>query len=286
VQDRERAESTLGLASDGQPDEIDTPLERLELLAGDDAAIAEFLDDLDVRGPREREMLFELARTTTLADPEAFAVAHPRAVAALESLARHGYYGSRAGQHLGPLRFVVRYLIELVARYIVVSFLRSAAAAMRNLYWLREIESPSNSPELKLFRPARMDAVALDVVFKRREIGLPTFVIGGVLIPVGVSIWNLSSQVAVTNWWAAAAFGLVSALMVVGIAWVILRGAAMANRRIRLAADQPLRAVWNAVGNCGRPPANQSRKFAVIGIVLSVGAWIVLPVVIALALTT
>ena len=157
---------------------------------------------------------------------------------------------------------------------------------MRNLYWLREIESPWNSPELKLFRPARMDAQALEGVFKRREIGLPTFVIGGVLIPISVSMWNLSSRVALTNWWLAAGGGLLSALIVVGISWVILRGAAMAHRRIRLAAEQPLQALWNAVGNCGRPPKDQSRKFAVTGIALSAFAWIVLPIVVGVALTT
>ena len=50
----------------------DNPLERLELLAGDDAAIARFLDAIDVSGPRERQMLSELARTGTLARPDEF----------------------------------------------------------------------------------------------------------------------------------------------------------------------------------------------------------------------
>ena len=39
------------------------PLERLQLLSGDDAAIEAFLDDIDVTTPRAREMLVELART-------------------------------------------------------------------------------------------------------------------------------------------------------------------------------------------------------------------------------
>jgi hypothetical protein len=38
----------------------DNPLERLQLLGGDDEAIAAFLDEIDVRGPRDREMLREL----------------------------------------------------------------------------------------------------------------------------------------------------------------------------------------------------------------------------------
>jgi plasmid stabilization system protein ParE len=112
---------------------VDTPLERLELLAGDDAAISDFLDELDVRGPREREMLAELARTTSVANPVALATAHRRLVAALESLSRHGYAGSSAGDHLGPLKHVARFLIELVARYIVVSYLRKTVTSLRNL---------------------------------------------------------------------------------------------------------------------------------------------------------
>jgi hypothetical protein len=255
-------------------------------LPGTTPAIADFLDELEIRGPREREMLAELARTTTVANPEGFVTAHPRAVAALESVGRHGYFGSRAADRLGPLKYFVRYLIELVARYIVVSYLRRTAVALRNLYWLRELEAPSNSAELRLLRPARRDAQALEVVFAGRPIGLPTFVIGGVLLPVTISIWNLTSDVALSNWWAATIGGVVSALIGVGISWVMLRGAAMANRRIRLAAEQPLQAVWAAIGNCGRPPKNQSRQFAIVGIALSIAAWIVLPLLITLALAT
>jgi hypothetical protein len=230
-------------------DQVDNPLERLELLAGNDEAIETFLDELDVHGPREREMLRELGRVGTLADPDRFPTVHRRALAALETLARHGYHGSRAGA-------------------------------------LREVESPPGGTEWRLLRRARRDAQALDVVFTRRSIGLPTFVIGGVLVPIGLSVLNLSSKIAVGSWPAAVAAGLVSTLIVVGISWVLLRGAAMSSRRIRLAAEHPMSAVWRAVGNCGKRPEDQSRRIATIGIVLSVAAWIVIPVVVGIALAT
>ena len=38
-------------------EQYDSPLERLQQLGGDDEAIAAFLDEIDVRGPRDREML-------------------------------------------------------------------------------------------------------------------------------------------------------------------------------------------------------------------------------------
>jgi hypothetical protein len=68
--------------TDQAGDVVDNPIERLELLAGDDEAIASYLDQTEVTGPREREMLGELARTTTLADPTGFSPAHRRVAAA------------------------------------------------------------------------------------------------------------------------------------------------------------------------------------------------------------
>jgi hypothetical protein len=102
-------------------EEIDNPIERLKLLSGNDEEIARYLDAIEVRSPREREMLREISRTRPLARPEAFSQAHRNMVEALESLARHGWHGTTAGRRLGPLRWPVRWGVELVARYLVVS---------------------------------------------------------------------------------------------------------------------------------------------------------------------
>ena len=160
-------------------EEIDNPLERLRLLSGDDDAIASFLDELDVSSPREREMLAELARRTPLARPDRFDADHRRLIEALESLRRHGFHGSQAGASLGPFRYVVRWLVGLVARYLVVSHVKNVVTQMRNLYWAREMEAASNSAELKLLRPARFDAQALVEIMRSREIGVPSFVLAG-----------------------------------------------------------------------------------------------------------
>jgi hypothetical protein len=58
----------------------------------------------------------------------------------------------------------------------------------------------------------------------------------------------------------------------------------MAARRIRLATRHPLDELWDSVGNCGRPPRDQSRSFAYVAITLAVGVWIVLPALVAIAL--
>jgi hypothetical protein len=266
-------------------EELDNPIERLRLLGDDDTAVSAFLDRLDVRGPREREMLAELARTRVLARPEEFLEAHGHAVEALESLGRHGYHGSSAGRKLGPARPLVRFLVELVGRYVVVSFLRQAAIDLRNLYWLREMQAAPGTQERRLLRRARLDAEGLVVVLRRREIGLPSFVIGGLLLPVILSIGRLTAG-ALKSPIQATIAGLIGTLVVVVAAWVILRGAAMASRRIHLAAAEALAALWRTIGWCGRPTRDQSRKLALVAIALTALAWVVLPVAVGIALTT
>jgi hypothetical protein len=263
----------------------DSPLERLQLLGGDDEAIAAFLDELDVRGPRDREMLRELARPSPLARPERFDGDHRRVVVALESLRRHGHHGARAGEDLGPLSMPIRYLVELVARYVVVAHCKNVAMQLRNLYWLREMQSESGSKELELLRPARFDAQALVEITKGREIGVPTFVIGAVLIPAGLSIWRLASG-TVREWWIALLVGAIAAAVGLAISWFVLRGAALASRRIRLSLRQPLAELWRSVGSCGSPPKDQSRRFAIVAITLTLSVWIVLPLLVTLSLAS
>jgi hypothetical protein len=271
----------------GQIDErFDNPLERLRLLAGDDDAIASFLDELDVRSLRERQMLAELARPGPLAHPDRFDADHRRLIEALESLRRHGFHGSGSGTSLGPFRPVVRWLVELVARYLVVSYVKTVVTQMRNLYWARELESESSSRELKLLRPARFDATALVEIMSSREIGVPSFVIAGLLLPLAATIWRLMSGFRFDTWEAAFVAGAIGVAVGVGLSWIVLRGCAPASARIRLSVREPLAVVWEDVGWCGRPPRDGVRTFAIVAVVLMVGVWIVLPGLVALALAT
>jgi hypothetical protein len=261
----------------------DNPLERLQLLGGDDAAIAAFLDEIDVRGPRDREMLRELARTSPLARPEQFEDDHRRVLIGLESLRRHGYHGANASPALGPLRTPVRFVVELVARYVVVSHVKNVSTSLRNLYWLREMQSEPESAEVTLLRKARADAQALVDITKSREIGVPAFVIGGLLIPAGLSLWRLASG-ATREWWVALLAGAIGVAIGLAISWFVLRGAALASRRIRLSVAVPLGELWKTVGSCGSPPKDQSRRFATIAITLTLAVWVVLPLLVTLSL--
>ena len=158
----------------------DNPLERLQLLGGDDAAIAAFLDEIDVRSPRDREMLRELARPSPLARPDRFESDHRRVLVALESLRRHGHHGATAASAVPLLRTPIRFLVELVARYVVVSHVKNVAMHLRNLYWLREMQSASESHGARAPADRRASTRRHSCeITKSREIGVPTFVIGG-----------------------------------------------------------------------------------------------------------
>jgi hypothetical protein len=263
----------------------DNPLERLQLLGGNDAAIAAFLDEIDVQSPRDREMLRELARTSPIARPERFEDDHRRVLVGLESLRRHGFHGAGVATRLGPLRMPVRFLVELVARYVVVTHVKNVSTSLRNLYWLREMQSEPDSTAVAVLHRARTDAQALVDITKSREIGVPAFVIGGLLIPAGLSLWRLASG-ATREWWIALLVGAIGVGIGLAISWFVLRGAALASRRIRLSVAVPLADLWRTLGNCGSPPRDQSRRFAVVAISLTLGVWIVLPLLVTLSLAS
>lgn len=272
-------------SADSIEEAYDNPLERLQLIGSDDEAIAAFLDEIDVHGPRDREMLSELARSTPLARPDRFENDHRRVLIAAESLRRHGHHGAHVPDRLAFMRTPIRYLVELVARYVVVAYCKSVAMNLRNLYWMRELQAVGGSRELQLLRPARFDAQALVEITKGREIGVPTFVIGAILVPAGLSIWRLATG-TVREWWIALLAGVASIVVGLVISWIVLRGAALASRRIRLSLRSPLAELWRTIGHCGTPPTDHSRRFATIAIALTLGVWILLPLLVTLSLSS
>ena len=73
---------------------------------------------------------------------------------------------------------------QLGARYERRFDVRPAVTTdMRNLYHFREIEAPDGSPQMKLLRAARFDAAALVEIARGRAFGVPTFVVGALLLP-------------------------------------------------------------------------------------------------------
>ncbi len=61
-------------------------------------------------------------------------------------------------------------------------------------------------------------------------------------------------------------------LVLTGISWVLVKGSAVARRRIRLTAEEPIKALCEVIGRCGGPPGNMSTLFAVISLVLTIAS--------------
>ena len=62
------------------------------------------------------------------------------------------------------------------------------------------------------------------------------------------------------------------------VSWIILRGSAVARRRIALTTDRPFRALYETIGRCGNPPKDQSKQFALISMILLAVSWILIPI--------
>lgn len=185
---------------------------------------------------------------------------------------------------MGPLRTVIRWAIQLVARYVVVSYVRSVAVRLRNLYILREAEAlPGSHERLELSR-ARRDGERMVEALRTRELGVPTFLVAGAIVPLVAAVSRATGLLQSAVW--GTVIGVAGMLVALGASWVILRGTALASRRIRLATAAPARALWSAIGWCGSPPRDQTRTFVFVSLGLTIGAWIIVPIIVAIALTT
>jgi len=258
-------------------DELGERLEQLRLLGADDAATDRILAEMGGEGRVEHDMVRELAATRPLAHPERVVEAHGVAMRALEVLARNGSRPPSSLPRLGPLRPVAEFLVQTVIRYIVRQHQARVVDAVRDLYARRLGWMPTGDPlRLALVR-ARLDVERSTLAYKKNPGGIPTFLVGGAAVStlaqgsrgvVSAAVGSGAGQMVAV----AATFILLAA-----VSWVILQGAAVARRRIRLTMDRPLDALWETVGWAGRPPRDNAKAFAVVAIVLTVLGWLLLP---------
>lgn len=262
-------------------DELAERFERFRILRNNDEATDSILDEIGAKGKREERIVTELAMQAPLAHPQRFEAAHRLVIRALEVLDRNGFR-SPSLPKLGPLYPFARYAVELMARFIVRSHQASVVDAMRHLYGRREARARRDDPVRRTLAHARIETERLAPGFKGNPIGVPGIFIG-LLIPLlaaltqslgGLLKWN----VAVVTTFAVLGFVLFGAL-----AWVMIRGAAVARKRIRLTVERPLQALWETIGGAGGPPTDDARTIAFVGIVLTAVGWLIVPIAIALA---
>ena len=259
-------------------DEVSERLDRFPTLAmSDDAAADRLLNELGGSGRVEREMLTELSAPRPLAHPERFAEAHGVAMRALEVLARNG--GRAPSQlRLGPLTGAARWVVQQIVRYLVRSHQAQVIDGVRDVYVRRLAWMPRGTPGRLDLARARIDVERAMPAFKKTTGGLPTFLVGGAAVSSLAQVGRLTASASGAPGIVVVAASLLTFLVLAAASWAILRGAAVARRRIRLTLDGPLTALWETIGWCGRPPRDNTRTFAVVAIALTVVGWVLLPV--------
>jgi hypothetical protein len=264
-------------------DELSDRLDTLKLIRTDDEQRADaILEQFGAKGKVESEMLDQLSVRAPLAYPDRFEEAHRTVMRALEIFDRNA---ARPPSNLGagPFEPIASYVVQMLIRVIVRDYQKSVVNQIRQLYARRWANSPKGSPEFGMLRLARVQAERLAPDFQRKALGVPTFLLGGAAVSGVASLLQGVLVQAAHNKLLLLIVAVVFAALALGGFWCILKAAAIARRRTRIALDQPLHALWETIGAAGHPPKDQSRQFATYAALLLVLGWIVVPVAIAYA---
>lgn len=259
-------------------DELDEKLQAFQAFRKSDSEAAEsILDVLGAQDNVDRDIVLELSAPLPLGHPDRFPAAHALAVRALEVLDRNGARGVKVSG-LGPLGPIAAFLIQQVAHFIVRSYQASVVDRMLWLYARREANADHDDPARRMLTRARIHMTRLTPGFKRSPLGIPTFLLGGAVISTLLQVVVTAVSSALDSLLTRIVVTVVLGLIITAAAWIILRGAAVARRRIRLTTDPPLEALWETIGRCGHPPRDQSRSIAFVAIILTFIPWVLVPI--------
>ncbi|MGD9703293.1 MAG: hypothetical protein AB7Q42_17015 [Acidimicrobiia bacterium] len=242
------------------------------------------LEELGGHGKPEQDLVNELSKPRPLWRPDRFEEAHRLAMRGIEVLDRNGARPAKMPKGLGPIAPLAQWPVQQVNRWIVKSHQNTIIERIRKLYERREANSVWGTPEHRMLRRARINAVQVEQGFKGNALGLPTFLLGGAFISAIFGALQSAVRSALDSRLGVAIFAAVLFVVLAALAWVALYAAAVSRRRIRLAVDQPLKALYETIGACGDPPKDQSYNFAIYAIVLFSLAWIIVPLAIWLAI--
>ena len=228
-------------------------------------------------GRAERDILTELSNLQPIADIEGFESAHRMTLYSLEVLDRNGARIARLPR-LGPLKPLAGFLVSMILRWIVKNYQNTLSRRILRLYERRQAVAIRGTREHSMLLRARIDMNLIEPGYRSNPLGLPTFLLGGaVLSSLTTSLRAIFDSVFKTAV-GISAFAIVVVVILGTLGWSAMFAAGVARRRIRLTTEQPVRTLWKAVGSCGMPPRDQSYLFATLAVVLSLVAWIAIPV--------
>lgn len=267
-------------------DEFGEKLDAFNAFRKSDAGAADrILDQVGASDDVDRRIILQLAAKRPLGHPDRFAEAHSGAMRALEVLDRNAASGVRISR-LGPLAPVGQYVVRQVVHFLVKSHIRSLINNVQNLYHRREAAALRDDPDRRLLTRARIDVDRVAQGYRGNPLGFPTFILGGAFLSTVIGSLQGFVLSAVDSTVGRIVLIAVLFAVMVAASWALLRGAAIARRRIKLTTDQPLQALYQTVGRCGNPPGDQARVFALIALILMAVAWLTIPIALGLSLLT
>jgi hypothetical protein len=256
-----------------------------QLLSGDpDEAAERALAEIGVDTRTEAVLLGEIAAAGPLAHPDRFEQSHRLVMRALEVLDRDGWKHPVL-RRLGPFSGAAGGAVQFVARTIVRGHVSNVVHALSRLYARRESQSQTASAERRMLARARIQADRLTLGYKGGSLPLPTVLIGGAAVPVLASIARQFGAVKGQGPLLIVPLGVILAIVFALLAWVLLQGAGLAHRRIKVTLDPSLAALYETIGHCGNPPRDDSAAIAAAAIALTALAWFVVPIAIAIIAT-
>jgi hypothetical protein len=256
-----------------------------QLLSGDPAEAAErALAEIGVDTRTEAALLGEIAAAGPLAHPDRFEQSHRLVMRALEVLDRDGWKHPVL-RRLGPFSGAAAGAVQFVARTIVRGHVSNVVHALSRLYARRESQSQTASAERRMLARARIQADRLTLGYKGGSLPLPTVLIGGAAVPVLASIARQFGAVKGQGPLLIVPLGVILAILFAVLAWVLLQGAGLAHRRIKVTLDPSLAALYETIGHCGNPPRDDSAAIAAAAIALTALAWFGVPIAIAIVAT-
>jgi hypothetical protein len=256
-----------------------------QLLSGDpDEAAERALAEIGVDTRTEAVLLGEIAAAGPLAHPDRFEQSHRLVMRALEVLDRDGWKHPVL-RRLGPLSGVAGGAVQFVSRTIVRGHVSNVVHSLSRLYARRESQSQTASAERRMLARARIQADRLTLGYKGGSLPLPTVLIGGAAVPVLASIARQFGAVKGQGPLLIVPLGVILAIVFALLAWVLLQGAGLAHRRIKVTLDPSLAALYETIGHCGNPPRDDSAAIAAAAIALTALAWFVVPIAIAIIAT-
>jgi hypothetical protein len=263
-------------------DELSNRLDSLKFFrAHDEAQADQILEEFGAQGVVEHDMLDQLSSRVPLAHPDRFPEAHRTALRAIEVFDRNAAR-SPSGLAAGPLTVIARPVVQLLIGIIVHRHEKRVVSHLRELYALREASSVEGTPEFHALRLGRKQLTRLSPDLSDGNVSLPAFLLGGAVLSSATS----ALERAVSDRILLLLLSIVLAVVLLGAFWCILTAAAIARRRTRIALDRPLAALWETFGAAGQPPKDNSRSFALSSGIVLLMSWLIVPVVLAVVITT